>query len=148
MLIAKIRKVHPGLGVTIPLPLQQTPGSAGFDMHAAIDRRWALYPGEPRIIPCGFAIEIPRGYEAQIRPRSGLASKHSVIIPNAPGTIDSDYRGEVCVCLLALGDPININPGDRIAQMIFSRVYAPDIMMVPELGSTDRGAGGFGSTGR
>ena len=130
------------------IPQYQTEHAAGMDMHAAIAEAVTLAPGEIRMIACGFAMAVPPGYEAQVRPRSGLASKHGISMPNAPGTIDADYRGEVKVPLINLGkQPFVIEPNMRIAQMVISPVSRAEIEEVEELDETVRGAGGFGSTG-
>lgn len=131
------------------LPHYQSEHAAGMDLHAAIDGPVTLAPGEITLIPCGFAVAVPVGYEAQIRPRSGLATRHGISIPNAPGTIDADYRGEVKVSLINLGrDPFVIEPNMRIAQMIVAPVARCAVEVADELDETTRGAGGFGSTGR
>ena len=133
----------------VSLPEYQTAGSAGMDLHAHVEQPVILSPGEFRLIPSGIAISIPEGYEAQIRPRSGLAAKHGVTVLNAPGTIDSDYRGEVCVVLVNLGkEPFTVKPGERIAQMIFSEVVRGELILTEELDDTARNSGGFGHTGR
>lgn len=130
------------------LPRYQTDGAAGMDLHAAIEAPRMLAPGCTTIVPCGFAMAIPPGFEAQIRPRSGLASRHSITLPNAPGTIDCDYRGEVLIPLINLGSaPFVIEPRMRIAQMVIAPVVRACIEEVDDLGDTPRGAGGFGSTG-
>ena len=127
----------------------QTSGAAGMDLHAAIESAVELEPGSIVPIPLGFAMAVPHGFEAQVRPRSGLASRHGVTLPNAPGTIDSDYRGEVLVPLINHGaEAFVIEPGMRIAQMVIAPVSRVGIEDVEELDATDRGAGGFGSTGR
>lgn len=130
------------------LPQYATPGSAGMDLPAAIDSPWPLAPGEFRLIPCGFAIALPAGYEAQVRPRSGLASRHGVTVLNAPGTIDSDYRGEVKVLLVNHGRVhVTIEPGMRIAQLVVAPVARVDWQTNDALAETARGGGGFGHTG-
>ncbi len=131
------------------IPSYQTEHAAGMDLHAAIAEPIELAPGEIRLVPCGFSIAVPVGYEAQVRPRSGLASKHGISMPNAPGTIDADYRGEVKVPLINLGREVfHVEPDMRIAQMIVAPVARCEIEVVEELDATVRGAGGFGSTGR
>lgn len=128
------------------LPDYATPGSAGMDLRASEDA--LLQPGEVRAVGTGIRIAVPEGYEAQVRPRSGLALKHGISIPNAPGTIDSDYRGEVRVILINLGnEPFSIHRGDRIAQLVVAPVARADWECVRELPETVRGEGGFGSTG-
>lgn len=132
----------------LALPAYATPDSAGLDLQAAIAEPVTLAPGERRLVPTGLSIAVPSGYEAQVRPRSGLALKHGVTVLNAPGTVDADYRGEVGVVLINHGDrPFVINRGERIAQMIvaaYSRVAWAEMAELPQ---TQRGAGGFGSTG-
>ena len=130
------------------IPQYQTEHAAGMDLHAAIAETIPLGPHEIRMIPCGFAMAVPPGYEAQVRPRSGLASKHGISMPNAPGTIDADYRGEVKVPLINLSRlQFDITPNMRIAQMVIAPVSRSEIEEVEELDETVRGAGGFGSTG-
>lgn len=122
--------------------------AAGFDLAAAIDEPMTLEPGMRHLVPAGFAIAVPPGFEAQVRPRSGLAVRHGIGMVNAPGTIDADYRGEVKVLLVNHGqEPFVIEPGLRIAQMVIARIEAPALEVVTELGETGRGSGGFGSTG-
>ena len=130
------------------LPSYATAHAAGMDLHAALPRKVTLRPGETRLIPTGLAVEIPRGYEGQVRPRSGLALKHGISIVNAPGTIDADYRGEVGVILINLGGkPFVIGPGDRIAQLVIAPVAAATVVEATALRRSARGAGGFGHTG-
>ncbi len=130
------------------LPEYQSDHAAGMDLHAALSEPVTIESGDIRIIPCGFAMALPEGYEAQIRPRSGLACKHGISVPNAPGTIDADYRGEVKVALINHGKAsFTIEPKMRIAQMVVSEVSRCEIQDVEELDATVRGAGGFGSTG-
>jgi dUTP pyrophosphatase len=130
------------------LPAYFSPGAAGMDLAAAIPRPVALGVGEFQLITCGFAIAVPPGFEAQVRPRSGLASRHGVTVLNAPGTIDSDYRGEVKVLLINLGaTPFSVEPGMRIAQLVVAPVARVEWESVEELPATDRAAGGFGHTG-
>lgn len=134
-------------GAELEMPSYQSAGAAGMDVRAAEDR-W-LQPGETALIPTGFALEIPIGYEVQLRPRSGLALKHGLTLLNSPATIDSDYRGEVGVILTNLGfEPFKVHRGDRIAQMVVARVERAEIHEVEELEDSARGAGGFGHTGR
>jgi len=131
-----------------PLPAYQSEHAAGMDIHAHLEASIALEPGKIAIVPTGFAIAVPVGYEAQIRPRSGLACKYGVSVPNSPGTIDADYRGEVKVALVNLSDrAFTIEPGMRIAQMVIKPVPQCVWQEVAELADTDRGAGGFGHTG-
>jgi dUTP pyrophosphatase len=130
----------------LPLPARATEGSAGFDLASAEDGE--LRPGERRLFATGWAVAIPAGYEIQIRPRSGLALKHGITLPNTPATIDSDYRGELKVALINLGtEPFRVSRGMRIAQMVVSRVEAAEFRLVSTLSPTSRGEGGFGSTG-
>ena len=137
----------PGCG-DLPLPMRMTDHAAGFDLAAGVTEATVLQPGEIRLIPCGFSMAIPPGYEAQIRPRSGLATRHGITLINSPGTIDSDYRGEVQVPLINLGrQPFVIERGMRIAQMIVLPVPKSQIVEVEELDATKRGEGGFGHTG-
>ncbi|MCC6906431.1 MAG: dUTP diphosphatase [Phycisphaerales bacterium] len=137
------------INADVPLPRYQTEHAAGLDLHAALDSPLVLEPGDIRLIPCGFRMAVPVGYEAQVRPRSGLASKHGISMPNAPGTIDADYRGEVCVPLINLGrEPFTIEPHMRIAQMVIAPVAHARVVEVQALDETRRGQGGFGSTGR
>ena len=131
-----------------PLPHYATACSAGVDLQAAIPERFILKPLERAIIPTGLYLEIPEGYEAQVRPRSGLAAKKGITVLNAPGTIDADYRGEVGVILVNLsGDPFVVEPGERIAQMVFARYEQVEWVEAEELAESERGEGGFGSTG-
>jgi dUTP pyrophosphatase len=132
----------------LPLPTKMTPHSAGFDLSAAVTEPTVLQVGEIRLIPCGFAMALPAGYEAQVRPRSGLSSRHGVTLINTPGTIDADYRGEVRVPLVNLGkEPFTIERGMRIAQMVIVPVPPVQLVEVQELDETGRGEGGFGHTG-
>jgi dUTP pyrophosphatase len=142
----KVKRLADGEG--LPLPQKMTEHSAGFDVCAAVEKTMELKPGEIGLVPCGFAMAIPHGYEAQIRPRSGLAAKHGITMINTPGTIDSDYRGEIRVPLINLGkQSFSIERGMRIAQMLICPV--PEVLMeeVEDLDSTIRGDGGFGHTG-
>jgi len=133
--------------VAIELPRAMTNGSVGMDLPAAIEEAVTLDPGERRLVPCGFALAIPRGYEGQVRPRSGLALRHGLGIPNAPGTIDPDYRGEVSVILINLStQPVRIEPGQRIAQLVICPVAHCVLEEADELDPTPRGGGGFGHT--
>ncbi len=132
----------------LPLPSYASTGSAGMDLLAAIEQDIVLKPLERKAIPTGICIELPEGYEAQVRPRSGLALKNGLSVPNSPGTIDSDYRGEVCVILINLSaQEIVISRGMKIAQMIIAQYSQATWQVVDELSETERGAGGFGSTG-
>ncbi len=133
----------------LPLPAAATALSAGCDLSAAIEDELLLAPGQRQLVPTGFAIALPEGYEAQVRPRSGLALRHGIVLPNAPGTIDADYRGEVQVILMNLGDePFRIQRGDRIAQLVVAPVTSISWHEVDSLEETQRGSGGFGHTGR
>jgi len=135
-------------GADVPLPTYQTMGSAGMDLPAAVPEPVVLGPGEYRLIPCGFAIALPEGFEAQVRPRSGLATRFGVTVLNAPGTIDADYRGEVCALLINHGSqPFVVKRGDRIAQLVVALVARVDWSPVETLPDTPRGQGGFGHTG-
>lgn len=132
----------------LPIPSYATINSAGIDLMAAIDGDLTLKPMERKAIPAGIAIALPDGYEAQVRPRSGLALKSGITVANAPGTIDADYRGEICAILINLSDKdFVITRGMRIAQMVIAKYSRVDWNIVEELPETDRGAGGFGSTG-
>ena len=136
-------------GRDLPLPAYQSDLAAGLDLLAAVDAPVTLQPGERALVPTGLAMALPAGYEAQVRPRSGLAAKHGVTVLNTPGTIDADYRGEVKVILINLGEvPFTIARGERIAQMVIAPVLQASIREVETLSETVRGAGGFGSTGR
>ena len=133
----------------LPLPRYMTPHAAGVDLLAAVDKETILAPGESTLIPTGIAIALPDGFEAQVRPRSGLAFKHGVTLLNAPGTIDADYRGEIGVILINLGQvPFAIERGDRIAQMIISSCTRAEFQVTDNLPDSHRGTGGFGSTGK
>lgn len=132
----------------VELPHYATAGSAGMDIRAAIKEDVILEPGKVELIPTNLSVEIPVGYEIQVRPRSGLAAKHSIGILNSPGTIDSDYRGEVKIIIMNFGkEDFKISRGDRIAQLIVSKVYTAKIEEVKDLNSSSRGQGGFGHTG-
>ncbi len=145
MIEIKLTRLAHGEG--LPLPRYASEDAAGLDVVAA--EELTLEPGERHAVATGFAIEIPRGYEVQVRPRSGLAMKHGITCLNTPGTIDSDYRGEVKVILVNLGqEPFEIRRGERIAQLVPSPVLRADFVEVGELAETARGSGGFGSTGR
>ena len=145
-IIVRIKRL--GDNADIPLPERMTEHAAGFDVAAAVRESLVLQPREIRLVPCGFAMALPIGYEAQMRPRSGLSSKHGISLVNAPGTIDCDYRGEVRVPLINHGaQPFTIERGMRIAQMVIKKVPAVQLLEVEELDDTDRGQGGFGHTG-
>lgn len=140
-----IKRLH---SADLPWPHFMTPGSAGMDLYAANEAEVTIGVGCRVLVPTGIAISLPVDCEAQIRPRSGLALKHGLTLLNTPGTIDSDYRGEIKLIVINLGDKEYIlKRGERIAQMVFSRVFQPEIIEVEELDATVRGAGGFGHTG-
>lgn len=142
----RIRRLDHAEGV--PLPAYESEGAAGMDARAAITAPIELAPGDIARVPTGFAIELPPGFELQIRPRSGLGTRHGVTLPNSPATIDSDYRGEIVIALINHGSsPFRIEPGMRIAQMVLARVPRVLWAEAKELGETSRGAGGFGHTG-
>ncbi|HSR40617.1 MAG TPA: dUTP diphosphatase [Longimicrobiales bacterium] len=131
----------------LPLPARETDGSAGYDVRSA-EPDFVLEPGEIRLVSTGLVMELPPGVEAQVRPRSGLATRHGVTMPNSPGTIDPDYRGELRVPLQNLGgEAVAVGRGDRIAQVIFARFESPAVVEAEALSETARGADGFGSTG-
>lgn len=148
----RVRITRDAHAADLPLPEATTSGSAGLDLRAATDPGSGpvvLAPGERQAIPTGLRIAIPDGFEAQVRPRSGLALRHGILIPNAPGTIDSDYRGEIQVILMNAGDAdFEIARGDRIAQLVVAPVVRPEWVEVESLDETSRGEGGFGHTGR
>jgi dUTP pyrophosphatase len=147
MIEVKIRRLPQGEG--LPLPSARTSASAGLDLAAAVDGPVVIRPGGRALIPTGFAIALPPGYEGQVRPRSGLAVEHGVTVLNAPGTIDADYRGEVRVPLINHGsEPFTVTRGMRIAQLVIAPVSAATLVETAELDDTARGHGGFGSTGR
>lgn len=130
------------------LPAYMTPHAAGMDLCADIESEMILQPGSRALVPTGIAIALPEGYEAQIRPRSGLALRHGIALVNSPGTVDPDYRGEICVILINHGnEPFTIRSGDRIAQMVFAPFARAKLREVPILQGTERGDGGFGHTG-
>ena len=143
--VVQVRRLahHDGL----PLPTQQSAGAAGYDVCSA-EQDLVLQPFERRLIRTGLALAIPHGYEAQVRPRSGLALKHGLTLPNAPATIDSDYRGELMIPMINLGrDPVPVPRGTRVAQLVFQRVETVELRLVDALPASERGSGGFGSTG-
>jgi len=144
--VVRVRRLpHAG---DLPLPTLASSGSAGVDLRAAVDGKVILTPGERALIPTGFILEIPPGWEGQVRPRSGLALRHGITVANAPGTIDSDYRGEVGVILIHLGTaPFTVTRGDRIAQLVLAPVALAAFEETEAVADTDRGDGGFGSTG-
>jgi dUTP pyrophosphatase len=144
-----IRQLPHGEGLA--LPAYQSAHAAGLDLLAAVPLAtpMILAPGKHALIPTGLTIALPPGYEAQVRPRSGLAAKHGVTVLNAPGTVDADYRGEICVLLINHGDaPFPIQRGERIAQMVIASVIRAELIPAESLNATERGSGGFGSTGR
>ena len=133
----------------LPLPRFESEGAAGLDLRAAVAEPQIIAKGERRLIPTGWRIALPVGFEAQVRPRSGLALRHGILIPNSPGTIDADYRGEIQVILMNAGEAdFEVARGDRIAQLIVAPVVRPEWVEVDQLESTERGEGGFGHTGR
>ena len=148
-LIVRVRRTG---STSVPLPRYQTAHAAGMDLHAALpdpEQPVTIAPGARAMVGTGLAFAIPRGWEGQVRPRSGLAAKHGVTVINTPGTIDSDYRGEVGVVLVNHGDETFIvQNGERIAQIVFAEYGQATLVDVPELDDTSRGAGGYGSTGR
>lgn len=132
----------------LPLPAYMSEGAAGLDLPAAVDGPLVIGPGRRDLVPTGFSISLPAGYEAQVRPRSGLAIRHGLAVLNAPGTIDADYRGEIKVILANLGsEPVTIRRGDRIAQLVVAPVTRARLSEVDDLDDTGRGEGGFGHTG-
>jgi dUTP pyrophosphatase len=145
----EIRQLPHGKGLA--LPAYQSAHAAGLDLLAAVpeDAPMILAPGKHALVPTGLTIALPAGYEAQVRPRSGLAAKHGVTVLNAPGTVDADYRGEIGVLLINHGDaPFPIRRGERIAQLVIASVARAELVLAVSLSATDRGSGGFGSTGR
>jgi dUTP pyrophosphatase len=145
----KVKRLPHGEG--LPLPVYQSAGAAGLDLVAALaaDASAVLQPGDRSLIPTGLIVEIPHGFEGQVRPRSGLALKQGVTVLNTPGTIDSDYRGELGVILVNLGDrPVAIARGDRVAQLVFAPIVQARLIEASDLSETARGENGFGSTGR
>lgn len=131
-----------------PMPAYATPQSAGMDLRANIEEPITLKPLQRKLVPTGLYIALPEGYEAQVRPRSGLALKHGITVLNSPGTIDADYRGELGIVLVNLSDTdFDINPGERIAQMVIAKCEQADLIEVEQLDETERGAGGYGHTG-
>lgn len=132
----------------LPLPERATAGSAGYDLRACVKEPVTLSPGARALVPTGFAIALPQGFEGQVRPRSGLAARQGLTLLNSPGTIDSDYRGEIAVVAINLGqEPVTIKRGDRIAQLVIAPIATPDFVPVRALPPSERGAGGFGHTG-
>lgn len=139
----------PGTGTDVPLPAYETEGAAGMDIRAVVNEPVIIPPGETRLVPAGFRVEIPAGYEGQVRPRSGLAIREGIGILNSPGTIDSDYRGEVKVILSNFGaSPFTVRRGERIAQLVITPVTRARWIESEDVGQTARGSGGFGHTGQ
>jgi len=135
-------------GQDLPVPQRATDHAAGFDLRARVDGAVELSPGERALVPSGIRVALPQGFEAQVRPRSGLAWKRGLTVLNGPGTVDADYRGEICVLLVNLGrEPVRIERGERIAQLIVQRLPRVELHETDELPETARGAGGFGHTG-
>jgi dUTP pyrophosphatase len=147
-----VLRVRGARDADLPLPAPATPESAGLDLRAALEAPLEIAPGASASIPTGFALAIPAGFEGQVRPRSGLALRHGITIPNAPGTIDADYRGELVVLLRNESDtPFLVRRGDRIAQLVIApvvRASLQEVTSAEDLGATERGKGGFGHTGR
>jgi dUTP pyrophosphatase len=145
--VVRVRRLAHAAGLAPPAAA--SPESAGLDLQAAVEEPLVLQPGERVLVPTGWVMELPPGWEGQIRPRSGLAVRHGITLLNSPGTLDSDYRGEVKVLLIHHGsEPFTVERGDRIAQLVVAPVASARIEEVVELSETDRGVGGFGSTGR
>lgn len=144
----KVRRIRESSGKEIPLPRYMTEHSAGMDLYADLEEQVVLLPGERKLIPTGIALSIPEGFEGQVRPRSGLALKEGVTLVNTPGTIDADYRGEIGVLLINLGQkPFRLTRGDRIAQLVIAPVSRAVLEIADELDTTVRSGGGFGHTG-
>ncbi len=147
--VIKFLRLRPESDTDIPLPCYMTPKAAGMDICAAVETNLVLEKGAVALIPTGFAVAIPDGFEIQIRPRSGLAVNHGIGLINSPGTIDADYRGEVKIAVINLGKKkYTVKRGDRIAQMVMKRVYQARLKVVEQLDETHRNSGGFGHTGR
>ena len=145
--IVKVKRLRPDSAN--PLPAYMTPHASGIDLHADLPDDLVIHPGARALVATGIAIEIPVGYEAQVRPRSGLALKYGISLVNSPGTIDADYRGEIGVIVINHGtEPFVVRNGERIAQMVFAPFARASLVEVEELGETSRGNGGFGHTGR
>ena len=144
----RFRRLRPDADADIPLPRYMTSQASGMDVFASVAENVVLEPGKIDLIPTGFAMALPQGFEAQVRPRSGLAVKHGISIINSPGTIDSDYRGEVMIAVINLSPkPYTIQRGDRIAQLVINKIFQAEIREVNQLEETDRNKGGFGHTG-
>ena len=147
--LIRINRLNGQRDADIPLPRYMTPQASGMDICAALGEPVTLAPGAITLIPTGLAVAIPAGFEAQIRPRSGLAARHGIGLINAPGTIDADYRGEIKLALINLGQqPYVVQRGDRVAQMVIQRVWRARLQPTDQLDSTGRNGGGFGHTGR
>ena len=147
-LTLRIHRLNPERDRDLPIPGYMSPGASGLDLPAAIAGEITLAPGETPLTPSGLALAIPPGFEGQVRPRSGLALKHGISLVNTPGTIDSDYRGELGMAIINLGqNPYTIHRGDRLAQLVINKVYQADIQVVDDLDTTDRADGGFGHSG-
>jgi dUTP pyrophosphatase len=145
----RMKRIRGNQDQDLPFPRYMTEKSSGMDLHAAVDEEVVLEPGRRRLIPTGIAVSIPEGYEAQVRPRSGLAFRDGITLVNTPGTIDADYRGEVGVLLINHGEkPFLVRRGDRIAQMVIVPVVRAEMEWVEDLDETPRSGGGFGHTGR
>ena len=148
-LILQIRRLNPEKDRDLPIPEYMSTGASGLDLPAAVENEITLAPGEMRLIPTGLALALPPGFEGQVRPRSGLALKHGITLINSPGTIDSDYRGEIGLAMINLGqNPYSIRRGDRLAQLVIQKVYQAEIKVVDNLETTDRADGGFGHSGK
>jgi dUTP pyrophosphatase len=146
--VIKFRRLNPEKDADIPLPCYMTAGAAGMDIHVAVEEPVTLSPGAVALLPTGFSMALPRGYEAQIRPRSGLAVKYGIGLINSPGTVDADYRGEVKIAVINWGTrDFRVHRGDRLAQMVINRVCRAEIELVDGLDETPRNCGGFGHTG-
>lgn len=147
MISLEFKRVRPAEDGDLPVPSRQTAGAAGLDICAGVKESMTIEPGRIALVPTGWAVAIPDGYEGQVRPRSGLALKKGLTMVNTPGTIDSDYRGEMMLPMINLGpEPVTVRRGDRVAQMLIAKVEQTEILVVDELSDTKRGAGGFGST--
>jgi dUTP pyrophosphatase len=145
-IIVRIKKLRPNAA---SLPAYMTPNAAGMDLYADLDEDIVLQPGARSLLPTGIALALPHGYEAQIRPRSGLALRHGITLVNSPGTIDQDYRGEIGIIMVNHGrEPFTVRNGERIAQMVFAPIARAELQVVDDLDETERGEGGFGHTGR
>ena len=147
-ILIQFKWLDPAAAADLRIPSYETAGSSGMDVCAAVTDQVTIGPGARALIPTGFAVAIPAGYEIQVRPRSGLAVKHGLSLPNSPGTIDADYRGDVKIAMINLGqEPVTIKRGDRVAQLVVAPVVRAALDVVSELDDTARGSGGFGHTG-